>query len=1157
MTPRAVRSAYERSDFLSATTRGNLPAGLVARGRELSHIDEVLRQARNGKSGAVALRGESGVGKSALIEATVARATEFRTVQVRGQAPGDAPALPPQWPHPLSEVVSSLEHATPVLPQLAATGHTSPPSAGPPSQVAVDAATAALRRMFTGSGGPLLVTVDDCQDLPPGLVEAIAAAVLTHLGNEPISLVLAWRDTPHLEEAPWLVGGVPVPQHHLAGLTIPQAHELVESRFDVPPADHVLAELVALSGGNPLVLVDVCSRLTPAEAAGWRPLPDPLPVTGSSAEGFDVVQYLPPATRRGLMVVAAGRAPRDAMLDAMDRLGVAPSDLAPAFDAGIIYERGPRIAFSHPLVRSVAFHREPLEVRRAVRAVLSDVLAERQSIEASAYHASVDVVGHDDLAARRLIEAARVALDRGDPAAAARREEMAAQSVAAPDMAVMHLADAAGHWLAAGERERAQHCVDSGSAFGVNGSAAAELAYQQARLVGERHEPGAAEKMEAAADACIDERPHRALAMLIDAVSWRVLSNRLPEAEAVAERALQVARVVSSHSEVLARTVRAAAVLARGGEIDEVAERSHVSLLIGQTERFPSSPEVALVIGRSLGQQGLRRQVDRWAQWIERCADQSGDRALAVVPRLLTGSNLIADGHLEEASQEVLSAAADADRVGSAAISAWGWHLATHVHALVGDYEEGFSDGARMFALADRIGGMATLSALPALALLELQRGRTAAAAAWVLTAEEDLLARPGTTRAEPEAVVVDIAPVLASVLLIARRPVRSGMWADLLALSTTGGGGTDGTAGTVAPAASRAWLSGVCGEDPEAAVADLTSASAAYSHVPFRRGLVELCRAVRLGEAGRPAEAAECLDELERGMAVAGAYGLVRLVARERAFLPLPRPVPSSADAPAEGTPGFSPAPSPLAGTVGPEPDWAVSLLGNFGIRHKGKPVNLPPSLAAQAVKIVALHPRITVDEVIEWLWEDAEPGVGQRRLRNVLWRIRSACGDLLVREGNFLCLADGAVTDVAQFRSLAEDALMGPESGTPRAVDIAREALGCYGGELLPGDRYADWTVAARESVARTHVGLLDLLVEDALGAERHGEALALLDRLAGIDPFDERHHLRTAEIHLEAGNRGKALDALERAERMLAELRVAPSPAVRRLRDSLDKA
>ena len=86
------------------------------------------------------------------------------------------------------------------------------------------------------------------------------------------------------------------------------------------------------------------------------------------------------------------------------------ADLLPAIDAGIVYERGPRIDFRHPLVRSVAFHRAPQEVRQAVRSALSDVLAESQAIEASAYHASVDLVGPDELAVRRLVEAARVAI---------------------------------------------------------------------------------------------------------------------------------------------------------------------------------------------------------------------------------------------------------------------------------------------------------------------------------------------------------------------------------------------------------------------------------------------------------------------------------------------------------------------------------------------------------------------------------------------------------------------------------------------------------------------------------------------------------------------------------------------------------------------------
>jgi DNA-binding SARP family transcriptional activator len=311
----------------------------------------------------------------------------------------------------------------------------------------------------------------------------------------------------------------------------------------------------------------------------------------------------------------------------------------------------------------------------------------------------------------------------------------------------------------------------------------------------------------------------------------------------------------------------------------------------------------------------------------------------------------------------------------------------------------------------------------------------------------------------------------------------------------------------------------------------------------------------VRLGDAGRPADAARQLDDVERRASAVSADGLVALVTRERSFLPAT--LPGALAGPslvAVGSPGHPPAMP--ASVMGPVAEWEIALLGAFAIRHKGRLVNLPASLAAQAVKIAALHPRIAVDELIELLWEDAEPGVGQRRLRNVLWRIRSACGDLLVREDNFLRLAPGAVTDMGRFRALAEQALVGPDAGTERAVDVAREALEHYRGELLPGDRYADWAAAARESVARTHLRLLDLLVDDALAGGRQAEALLLLERLAEVDPYDERHHLRTAEIHLEAGNRGRALDALERAERMLAELRVAPSPAVRRLRQSLDQ-
>jgi DNA-binding SARP family transcriptional activator len=1131
------RMAYSRSP--EPAMRG----GLIARNRELAHIDQLLWRARRGAGGVVALHGEPGVGKTVLVEAAVARATEFRTMQVRGNPTGEPAAVPQDWPSPLGELASRLDGFVAeelCFEPIGSTQQRVEPTRAPAA--AVEAVAAALRRMAESANAPLLVTVDDCQSLPAGFIDALASAVLTHLVDEPVSLILAWRDSPHLTT--FRLHRADVPQHRLSGLTLQQAVQLMTSRFETIPAEPVLSELVARTIGNPLVLADVYGRLTPEQLDGWHPLPDPLPVGEVVVEAYDVVRRLPPATRQALTVAAAARAPRDVVIAAMKQLGVDGSDLAPAVEAGIVVERGPRIDFAHPLVRAAAFRRAPADVRQAVRRALSDELAKGQAIESSAYHASIDANGPDPLATRRLGEAARVALDRGDPEAAARHEEFAARFAAESNVA-QHLVAAAGHWQDAGRRDRALHCVVLAAGLPASGAVRAEILYQRARLEPDEGEASVADRMVEAAELCLADAPNRALAMLIDAAAWRVLAGELVGAEALADRTVRQAGTISSHAEVLAGAVRGAVLLAAGRPVEELAERSRVSLLIGQTERFPSSPEVALVIGHSLLRQGLWRQVDRWAHWIERCADHSGDRALAAVPLLLRASVLLVEGAFVDARRLATDGARTAERNGTVAVAAWGWNLVLQLHALTGDHQGGFRDCAKLFAASDRTGSLARLRSLPALALLELQRRRTGPAMAWARTAMADLDPWLSEEPGPLGAVAVEVAPVIASVMLLARSPAPPEQWGSLLH-ETAGGGAAD-----VVPPAYRAWLRGVSGTDPAAALADLSAASAGLAGVPTVRALVDLCWGVRSAEAGLAREAQVRFELVERWAVETGAMGIAGLARRELQRLP-------STGEPAAGAPAMEERPGdPAGGTPDTVTEWEISLLGGFSVRQRGTTVHLPPSLATQAIKIVTLQPRITADELIELLWEDAEPGVGARRLRNVLWRVRSACGDLLVREGNFVRLGAGAETDVNRFEALSEQALVGPDAGSAAAAQTARAAVKLYRGELLPGDRYADWTTGPRESVARTYLRLLDLLVDDALAGDRKGEALVLLDRLAEADPFNERHHLRTAEIHLESGNRGRALDALERAERTLEDLQVAPSPAVQRLRASLDHA
>jgi len=360
-------------------------------------------------------------------------------------------------------------------------------------------------------------------------------------------------------------------------------------------------------------------------------------------------------------------------------------------------------------------------------------------------------------------------------------------------------------------------------------------------------------------------------------------------------------------------------------------------------------------------------------------------------------------------------------------------------------------------------------------------------------------------------------------------------------------------SAGAVPPGWTE-WVGGVATDDLGDAADLFANAKEAVAGQPLLGARIELCWGVRLSEAGRTVDAEDHLRTAISAFERLGATGWAALGRRELALLPAPEDAPRPSElSPFERAvvaPGMVVA-SPVSRVD--HPPWEVTLLGSFSVRRYGESVSLPLSLAAQGLKIVSLHEKIPVEELVELLWPDAGPGVGTRRLRNVLWRVRAASGDLLERDDNFIKLASDAVTDVAQFRALGEEAVR-RDTPPEDAVRMAREALVLYRGELLPGDRYADWAAGFRESLARLHIQLLDLLLEVAVGHEHLQEALALLDRLIEADPYEENHYLRAAEMLARSGNRRRAQSTLDRAERMLADLGVPPSRGLVRARATI---
>ncbi len=1080
-----------------------------------------------GRASAIELRGQAGVGKSSLTEIAISRAARFRTVVIRGEKRTGMPIQRSEWPQPLRELVDQVRLL----------------DADAKDAAHVSAAVAErLAEVVGESQIPVLLSVDDAQHLPIAFVNAIAESVCTQLQDKPVSLIVARSDAPNAAPLP----AIPWPTTHtLTGLNAAQTETLLSVRLGQNPTERVIAQLVGGTAGIPLALIDVCARLSAAQLAGWQPLPDPLPVGPAVIDAYDLAAQMPQATRAALVVRAVTRVPGDRLGELLSSLGLDEQDLAPAIEAGIVMPNGTRMEFCHPLVRAAIFHGSSSEQKQLARAALNAELERPTPYESRAYFAVTDPDTPDEIVAGRFAETARVAMEQGDPEAAAQSEEQAARFAPSDDAVVSHLAAAAALWRAAGVEDRARYCIDTASQLSVVGAAAGQLAYQRAWLLQDQGELAVGDHILQAAELSLRDAPHDAATMLVDAAAWKLLGNDQAGAEQTAERAVAVAASVSSYAENLASLMRVTVVRARGAMTDDSDVRLLVASLVAQADHYPASPEAALVLGQSLQRQGLAAEAARWVEWLERCAERDGNVQLRFVAQLLDMISELARLNVAMASRRLGTLLSEIDVADSAVLVAWTWAVAVHVRVAAGEHEHGFADSVNLLALPPAVGAMPRLLATASLASLDLQRGRIGAAQAWIATAVEEL-GRSVTTTATGEqylsAPIAGLAPLASTVALLSAQHLDPSFELSLA---------------PIAGDSWRTWISALYEPNPEAALVSLGTVRERLTRAPFALVHVDLCRAVKLLQAGRRDEARALLEEIRDQASRSEASGIAGLAAEQLHKLESSDAagamINSSLAEPRAAREHNGTEAAALSSTAAAA--WELTLLGDFSVRCDGELAPLPPGLATEAIKIVALNRQIIVDQLVELLWEDASPGVGVRRLRNVLWRIRTSCGELVLRDGQFLRLANDAVTDVGRFETLAARAL---DRVTPlgEAAAAAREALQLYRGELLPANRYDDWTTRARELVARTKVSLLELLIDDALDNERTGEALTLLDRLVQEDPNDEAPLVRIAELHLLSGNRSRAMESLDRAEAILRDLGIGTTPAISRLRERLSR-
>src|SRR5580692_441766 len=346
------------------------------------------------------MRGERGVGKTALLDWAVESAAGLRVARVAGVESEMelAFAALQQACAPMLDKLAGLPD-----PQRAALGVAFGLETGAaPDRFLVGLAALSLLSEAARQQ-PLLCVVDDAQWLDRASAQALAF-VARRLLAEPIALVFATREPG--EEFRGL------PELLVGGLREGDARELLGSVIGGPLDERVRERIVAETRGNPLALLEL-----PRGVPGLPGLPG-LP--GRIEDSFrGRLEVLPAATRQLMLVAAAEPAGEPGLVwRAAERLGIGAGALAPAADAGLLVI-GERVMFRHPLVRSAVYGAASPADRRAAHQALADATDPRADPDRRAWHRAQASPGPDEEGAAELERSAGRAQARGGGAAAA------------------------------------------------------------------------------------------------------------------------------------------------------------------------------------------------------------------------------------------------------------------------------------------------------------------------------------------------------------------------------------------------------------------------------------------------------------------------------------------------------------------------------------------------------------------------------------------------------------------------------------------------------------------------------------------------------------------------------------------------------------------
>jgi DNA-binding CsgD family transcriptional regulator len=400
---------YDQSLAMESRVRGpGQPTGLRGRAHECAVLDRFVGDLRRGEGRSLVLRGEAGIGKTALLEYLVQSASDVTVVRAVGVESEMELAFAS-----LHQPCAALLDRLPVLPA--------------PQRQALEivfglSVGAAPDRFLVGLGvlslfsevaesRPLLCVVDDAQWLDHASALTLAF-VARRLLAEPVGIVFAAREPgeelQHVSEL------------DVRGLRNGDARALLGSAVRFVLDERVRDRIVAETRGNPLALLELPRGLTATQLAGGFGLLDPQALSGRIEDSFvRRLETLCDDARR-LLLLAAAEPLGDPLLlwRAAELLGIGTA-AAGAAEADGLLAIGERVTFRHPLVRSAMYRSAAVQDRRAVHLALAEATDREADPDRRAWHLAAAAVGPDEQVAVELDRSAGRAQARGGLAAAA------------------------------------------------------------------------------------------------------------------------------------------------------------------------------------------------------------------------------------------------------------------------------------------------------------------------------------------------------------------------------------------------------------------------------------------------------------------------------------------------------------------------------------------------------------------------------------------------------------------------------------------------------------------------------------------------------------------------------------------------------------------